>query len=91
MFYIALGLSISLTNLSAPFSCLAQLFCWRNANEVILHESAEGSTENRVPETIEEMRKLISEMKKDPQSQDQDVSCTHNTTVNTELFLQDNN
>lgn len=60
MFYIALGLSISLTNISAPFSCLAQLFCWRGANEVILTETDHAE---QVPKTVEEMTKLIEVIK----------------------------
>lgn len=60
MFYLALGLSISLTNLSAPLTCIAQLFCWRGANEVIVQETEHP---DQVPKTVEEMRKLIKDIK----------------------------
>jgi hypothetical protein len=63
MLYLALGLSISLTNLSAPLHCFVRLFCWPKANEVILSESADESSQTNVPKTVKEMRKLIEELK----------------------------
>lgn len=63
MFYFALGLSISLTNLSAPVSCLAQMFVWRHANEVILTETNHAE---EVPKTVKEMAKVIAEIKAKP-------------------------
>ena len=60
MLYFALGITISLTNLSAPLSCLAQLFWWRDSHTEIL---TEVENENQVPQTVDEMRKLIKELK----------------------------
>lgn len=60
MLYLALGLTISLSNLSAPLSCLAQLFWWQDHNAEIL---TENETENQVPQTVAEMKELIKALK----------------------------
>lgn len=60
MLYVAIGLSISLTNLAAPISCLSQLFYWKDSNAEILTEKAKG---NQVPETVAEMTELIKTLK----------------------------
>lgn len=60
MFYLAMGLSISLTTLSAPFSCLSQIFWWRGANDIILTDTDHPE---QVPKTVEEMAKLIEALK----------------------------
>lgn len=67
MLYLALGLSISLTNLCNPFTCMFQLFSWRNANEVILTDTDHAE---QVPKTVAEMRELIKELKKEDQKED---------------------
>ncbi len=66
MKYIALGLSLSLTNICNPFYCLFQIFSWPKANEVIVKQNCEGEEgdekkqcENKVPETVAEMKELI--------------------------------
>ena len=61
MLYLTLGLSLSLTNICQPLSCIFSLFSWRDANEIIL----ESSDENQVPETVAEMRELIEALKED--------------------------
>jgi len=60
MLYLALGLTISLSNLSAPLSCLAQLFWWQDHNAEIL---TDHDSENQVPQTVEQMKELIKELK----------------------------
>lgn len=67
MLYLALGLSISLTNLCNPFTCMFQLFSWRNANEVILTDTDHPE---QVPKTVAEMRELIIELKKEDKKED---------------------
>lgn len=61
MLYVAIGLSISLTNLAAPISCLTQLFYWKQQprNEIV--NETEG--EKQVPETVAEMKELIKILK----------------------------
>ena len=60
MFYLALGLTISLTRLSAPLSCISQLFWWRGANDIVLKDTDHPE---QVPKTVEEMAKLIEALK----------------------------
>lgn len=60
MLYVALGLHLSLLNLSAPIKCLAQVFYWKDSNTEILTKNSE---KNQVPQTVAEMRKLIKELK----------------------------
>lgn len=60
MLYIALGLSISLTNLSSPINCMFQIFSWRKADETML---SENNDKDQVPKTVAEMRELIAELK----------------------------
>jgi len=65
LIYFAVGFSLSLTNLSAPISCLSQLFCLPKASEILQTEQelAKEGKQSEVPQTVAEMRKLIAELK----------------------------
>lgn len=67
MLYLAFGLSISLSNICNPFSCLFQIFSWSEANEVLMQDTG---NERHVPETVEQMRELIKEIKADQHPND---------------------
>lgn len=55
MLYFALGFSLNCI-IWEPLSCLSQLFFWPKANKVILQETDHPE---QVPETVEQMAKLI--------------------------------
>lgn len=62
MYYFVLSIALSLKNLSAPFKCLGQFFFWPKASEIVLKEE---DKKDQVPETVEEMRKLVETIKED--------------------------
>ena len=64
MFYFAWAVILDIASWH-PVKCVINFFCWPKANEVLEQECEHEEGECHIPETIEEMRKLIHELKAD--------------------------
>lgn len=62
MLYLAIAISVSLSNLAAPIHCLTQLFYVKCRTK---ETDDERSDRCKVPDNVSDMRKLIKTLKAD--------------------------
>lgn len=62
MFFLSLGLSLSLTNLTSPLSCVGELFCRRDRDQENGRKCK--NPKNNIPRTSGEMHDFIANFKK---------------------------